>query len=53
MPAITVQVESGLGLPYAPGAEQSLSFTLLAAWNACWGALGGDGAWTVIIDVEK
>jgi hypothetical protein len=42
MPAITIQVESGLGLPYAPGAEQSLPFILLAAWNACWGALGAE-----------
>jgi subtilisin family serine protease len=36
---IYVQVESGLELPYQAGAEQSLSWSLLTAWNSAWVAL--------------
>ena len=41
MVGITVQVQSGLGLPYGFGAEAGLPLPLRAAWNALVGPLAG------------
>src|SRR5262245_29040063 len=40
-PSIAVQLEAGLGLPYASEAEQSLTPERRAQWNAMSGAFGG------------